>query len=154
MFSIVILTAFVLRIYYFDYTVNARPNVLHGTFRFFPNTLYGKVPNTRASLRETGDRRRGEGGWDMGAVSGRVGRDDPDERQISHQRTCLLLPSASTLRRTPWTGSCAPEPAGVIIHDTRALGLSLQSGSTRANCRDVEDRTLVQPTQSQHLPLR
>lgn len=39
-------------------------------------------------------------------------------------------------------------------HDTRSLELSLQSGSTRANCRDVEDRTLVEPTQSQHLPLR
>jgi hypothetical protein len=50
------------------------------------------------------------------------GRDDTDERQISHQRTCLLLPSASTLRRTPWTGSCAPEPAGVIHENTtRAL---------------------------------
>ena len=134
---VIILTAFVLRstrIYYFDYTVNARPNA--------------------CTLRVAVDRAfRGEG-RNYGIWEPSRGRDDTDERQISHQRTCLLLPSASTLRRTPWTGSCAPEPAGVIIHDTRALGLSLQSGSTRANCRDVEDRTLVQPTQSQHLPLR
>ena len=61
----------------------------------------------------------------MGIWEPSRGRDDTDERQISHQRTCLLLPSASTLRRTPWTGSCAPEPAGVIHENTtRALSNS------------------------------
>ena len=72
MFSIVILTAFVLRIYYFDYTVNARPNVLHGTFRFFPNTLYGKVPNTcqlavGRGRPETGGEARADGTWEPSA---------------------------------------------------------------------------------------
>lgn len=111
---VIILTAFVLRttrIYYFDYTVNARPNA--------------------CTLRVAVDRGRGEGPgnygkWDMRTREPSRGRDDTDERQISHQRTCLLLPSASTLRRTPWTGSCAPEPAGVIHENTtRALARTL-----------------------------
>ena len=102
---VIILTAFVLRstrIYYFDYTVNARPNA--------------------CTLRVAVDRAfRGEG-RNYGIWEPSRGRDDTDERQISHQRTYLLLSSASTLRRTPWTGSCAPEPAGVIHENTtRAL---------------------------------
>jgi len=107
---VIILTAFVLRIYYFDYTVNARPNAC---------TLRVAV----VAWTEGEASRPGNYGIyaDSGAVT-RTRRLTTDERQISHQRTCLLLPSASTLRRTPWTGSCAPEPAGVIHENTtRAL---------------------------------
>ena len=127
MFSIVILTAFVLRIYYFDYTVNARPNVLHGgRFVFFQIRYYGKVRLIRASLRSPRET--------AGEARGRMGHG-------SRQRTSRTRRSGRATNKSP---EDVPSPPVRLDATTDSLdGLLRPRARRRHHTRHARSRTLA-----------